>query len=221
MPYYPIFLDLRDKKILVVGGGKVAQRKVETLLKYNCRIYVISPRLTPYLSELADRREISHEELEALEERLKDSFMVIAATDDRRFNGIVAKQAKERGILTNSVDQPENCNFIVPSIVKRGDLQIAISTGGNSPALAKSIRKEIEGIFGSEYGALTRLMGAVRTRVLSRGKPSSENKTVFQRMIRSQLLNQIKAGDTGGIKATLKSLLGKDFPVDDIINHFH
>jgi precorrin-2 dehydrogenase/sirohydrochlorin ferrochelatase len=144
--------------------------------------------------------------------------MVIAATDDSAFNSRIAAKAKARGKLINSVDQPPDCTFIMPSIVKAGDLQIAISTGGKSPALAKKIRGELEGLFGPEYGLLLKMLGLVRRELLSQERPSSENKIIFEQLVNSPLLELIKQGDIEGVKRTLSSLVAREFPVDVIVN---
>jgi precorrin-2 dehydrogenase/sirohydrochlorin ferrochelatase len=218
MSYYPIFVDLQDQGVLVVGGGEVAERKIRDLLTYACRISIASPRLTPYLKELVDRGEVRLIDLDSLDESLDAVFMVIAATDDPALNSRIASKAKARGILVNSVDQPLDCTFIMPSVVKSGGLQIAISTGGKSPALAKKIRGELEGIFGPEYASLIDLLGLIRRELLSRGKPSSDNKIIFQQLVHSPLLDLIKEGDIEGVKRTLSSFLGYEFPVEAIVN---
>jgi len=218
MPYYPIFVDLQDQGVLVVGGGEVAERKIRDLLTYACRISIASPRLTPYLKELVDRGEVRLIDLDSLDESLDAVVMVIAATDDPALNSRIASKAKARGILVNSVDQPLDCTFIMPSVVKSGGLQIAISTGGKSPALAKKIRGELEGIFGPEYASLIELLGLIRRELLSRGKPSSDNKIIFQQLVHSPLLDLIKEGDIKGVKRTLSSFLGYEFPVEAIVN---
>jgi precorrin-2 dehydrogenase/sirohydrochlorin ferrochelatase len=218
MSYYPIFVDLQDQGVLVVGGGEVAERKIRDLLTYACRISIASPRLTPYLKELVDRGEVRLIDLDSLDESLDAVFMVIAATDDPALNSRIASKAKARGILVNSVDQPLDCTFIMPSVVKSGGLQIAISTGGKSPALAKKIRGELEGIFGPEYASLIELLGLIRRELLSRGKPSSDNKIIFQQLVHSPLLDLIKEGDIEGVKRTLSSFLGYEFPVEAIVN---
>ena len=143
--------------------------------------------------------------------------MVIAATDDPEVNSQIASQAKERGLLINAVDQPGDCNFIVPSIVQRGDLRIAISTAGKSPALAKRIRKEMEITFGPEYASLIEIMGLLRTKLLAQGNLSSKNRLMFEKLVNSDLLQLIKKGNVQGVKNTLESILGKDFPIDDIL----
>ena len=217
MPYYPIFLNLKDQNVLVVGGGAVAERKIQNLLRYGCRIYLASPHLTPHLNQLVAEKKIHYLSHESIGKALDEAFMVIAATDDPEVNSGIASQAKERGLLINAVDQPGDCNFIVPSIVQRGDLQIAISTAGKSPALAKRIRKEMEVAFGPEYASLIELMGLLRTRLLAQGNLSSENKAIFEELVSSDLLELIKKGSVRGVKNTLKSILGKDFPIDDIL----
>jgi precorrin-2 dehydrogenase/sirohydrochlorin ferrochelatase len=218
MPYYPTFLDLNNQKVLVVGGGEVAERKIKNLLMYGCQIYMISPSLTPKLSQLVAKGKIHHISYELLGKVMDDAFMVIAATDNPEVNKQVASQAKERGLLVNAVDQPGDCNFIMPSIVKRGDLQIAISTAGKSPALAKKIRKEMDSMFGPEYGSLVELLGLVRIQLLSQGQPASKNTIIFQKLVDSNLLELIKEGNMNGVRTTLKSILGEGYPIEDIVN---
>jgi len=217
MPYYPIFLDLHDKNVLVVGGGKVAERKVQNLLTYGCQINIISPKLTAHLSRLAATGSITRIPRDAIDKTMNDAFMVIAATNDPKVNSTIAAKAKERGLLINAVDQPGDCNFIMPSIVKRGDLHVAISTAGKSPALAKKIRKQMELTFGQEYGAFLKLMGLIRTELLAGGAPSSRNKPVFEKLVNSNLLEYIRKKNMNGIRNTLRSVLGKGFPIDDIL----
>ena len=221
MPYYPIFLDLDSQKIIVVGGGEVAERKIRNLLTYGCQIYIVSPHLTPHLKQLIAKKKIHHIPYESLGKLMDDAFMIIAATDDPEVNSQIASQAKERGLLVNAVDQPGDCNFIMPSVVKQGDLQIAISTAGKSPALAKKIRKEMEIMFGPEYDSLIALLGLLRIELLSRGKPPSKNKVIFQELVDSSLLELIKKGDWNGVRATLRSILGEGFPVEDIVKQVY
>jgi precorrin-2 dehydrogenase/sirohydrochlorin ferrochelatase len=217
MSYYPIFLDLKDQNVLVVGGGKVAERKILNLLRYGCRIHVVSFELTSQLEKLVLEKKIQHIPEQSLNQAMDEASMVIAATDDPAVNGQVASRAKEQGLLVNAVDQPQDCNFIMPSIVKRGDLQIAISTSGKSPALAKKIRKELQALFGPEYGSLVELLGMLRTEVLAQGDTSSDNKPTFNNLVNTDLLDLIRKSDIDGIRATLRSTLGASFPVDDIV----
>jgi len=218
MPYYPIFVDLQDQNVLVVGGGEVAERKIKNLLTHGCRISVASPHLSPSLKGLVDRGTLRLIDPDSLDESLTAFFMVIAATDDSALNSRIASKAKARGILVNSVDQPRDCTFIMPSVVRAGALQIAISTGGKSPALAKKIRGELEGTFGPEYASFLELLGLLRRELLSKGKPSPDNKVIFQRLVDSPLVDLIKERDIEGVKRTLSSLLGEELPAEGIVN---
>jgi precorrin-2 dehydrogenase/sirohydrochlorin ferrochelatase len=215
--YYPIFLDLKDQNVIVVGGGEVAERKILNLLRYGCHIRVVSHELTAQLEKLVAENKIKHIPEQSLNQAMSKACMVIAATDDPVVNGQIASRAKERGLLFNAVDQPRDCNFIMPSIVRSGDLQIAISSGGKSPALTKKIRKEMQALFGSEYGCFVELLGMLRTEVLARSDRSSENKRTFENLVNSDLLELIRKGDIGGVKSRLKSILGKNFPIERIL----
>jgi precorrin-2 dehydrogenase/sirohydrochlorin ferrochelatase len=217
MPYYPIFLDLNHQNIVVVGGGEVAERKIKNLLIYGCTIYISSPHLTPHLQQLVATKKIHRIPYESLDTYLDDTFMVIAATDDTQVNSTIASRAKKHGLLINTVDQPKDCNFIMPSIVKRGNLQIAISTAGKSPALAKKIRKDLESSFPPEYDLFVELLGIIRTKLLSQDQPSSKNKVIFQQLVDSNLLEMITHKNWDGIQTALRSILGEGFPIEDIV----
>lgn len=217
MSYYPIFLNMTGKKVLVVGGGLVAQRKVETLLEYSALISLLSRELTPRLNDLVKDKKITFLGSEFTEEHLEGMFLVIAATDDPMLNRQVSRSAQQRGLLINAVDQPEDCNFIVPSIVRRGDLQVAISTSGKSPALARKIRHELEQRFGEEYEKLLFLMGRIRTRVLSQGLEQKENKRVFMDIVSSDILKAIIEKDRRRILDILGNALGNHVDEDTVL----
>ena len=148
MKYFPVFLDIMGKKVLVVGGGKVAQRKIEMLLSFGSDICIVSKELTALLQRKVEDGTIRLLGEEFHEDDLAGMSLVIAATDDQALNRRVSLKARERGLMVNAVDQPSDCDFIVPSMVRRGDLLIAISTSGKSPALAKRIRQRLERTFG-------------------------------------------------------------------------
>lgn len=209
--YYPVFLDLNQKRALVVGGGAVAQRKVETLLEHDASVSLVSRELTTRLKELAKKGKIRHLGSEFSEDHLEGMFLVIAATNDQMLNRRVSRCAQERGLLVNAVDQPQDCNFIVPSIMRRGDLQVAISTSGKSPALARKLRQEMELQFGEEYEKLLSLMGCIREVVLSRGMPQEKNKEIFKSIVESDMLDAIARKDRGRIEKILGSALGNQF----------
>jgi len=161
--YYPVYLNISGKNCIVVGGGQVALRKVTGLLECGGKVAVISPELCSELDELAVKKEIRSVLREFRAGDLKGSFVVIAATDDRKINRQVAAEAREKGILINTVDDTDYCDFIAPSIIRRGEITIAISTSGQSPALARKLRARLEKEFGEEYAQLGRLIGEVRT----------------------------------------------------------
>ncbi len=160
--YYPVFVELQGKKCVVVGGGGVAERKVRTLLDHGAKVVVISPRLTRGLSNLKRRGRIDHRRRAFRRGDTRGSVLVFAATNSGEVNEAVAEDAGRRLGLVNVVDTPELCSFIVPSIVRRGPLSIAVSTSGKSPALSKAIRKLLEGEFGEELGDLVSSLGKLR-----------------------------------------------------------
>lgn len=206
MPYYPVFLDLRGKRCLVIGGGKVACRKVKVLLEYEANVEIISPKLCPELEDMSEKGLI-----EVTLDRygtgcLKDAFLVIAATDDGVVNRQVAKEAMEKGILINVVDSPELSNFIVPSYLRRGDLTVAISTGGRSPALARKIRMDMEKAFGEEYDLLVSLVSEIRLELKKQGVSIPGN--VWEEALKvEELLELLKAGQEDEARRTILEAL--------------
>ncbi len=218
MRYYPILVDLEGKTALVVGGGGVAERKVETLMDCGASIRVVSKTLTPKLKEWVSSARIEHGGDAFSTGNLEGVFLVIAATDDQALNHEISYKARERGLLINAVDQPSDCNFIVPSIVKRGDLLISISTSGQSPAMAKKLRKDLEGQFGEEYEVFLRLMGRLRKRILTMGMTQKENSRIFERIVHSDILKALSRGDTESAESTLRQILPGSLVIDDILN---
>jgi precorrin-2 dehydrogenase len=214
MAYYPIFIKLDGKTALVVGGGRVAQRKIETLLEYGASVHIISKKLTDKLKQLVEAGDIRHMGEKFENKHLDRAFLVIAATDDEKLNHEISKTAQKRGLLINAVDQPPDCNFIVPSIVKKGDLILAISTSGKSPALAKKLRKEMDGQFGSEYEAFLILMGCLRKEVLKMGLSHNENGRIFKEIVDSDVLEALTRKDRDRMKSTLRRILPADTAVE-------
>lgn len=148
---YPLFADVAGRKVVVVGGGAVAERKVQALLASKADVVVISPALTEKLVELHDRGQVEVHQRPYRPGDLADAWLVIAATGDEHVNRQVFAEAKQNRVFCNVVDEPGLCSFHVPSLVRRGDLQIAISTGGVSPALAKHLRRQLAEQFGEHY----------------------------------------------------------------------
>jgi len=175
MALYPIFLKLEDRKVLIVGGGKVAAEKIEAVLRSATDVTVIAPKLVDRIRVWAQERRLKHVAAEYSEGMAHGYFLVIAATDSDSVNHAVYEEGKRCGALVNAVDDPANCHFYAPAVVNRGDFQIAISTGGASPALAQHIRQELEEKYGPEYGPWTAWLGRMRS-LLVKTLPSGERR---------------------------------------------
>lgn len=187
--YYPIFLNIQDKKCVVIGGGNVAWRKVCSLKEAGARVTVVSPEFCP---ELEKETEIERIKQKYDKEFLKEALVVIASTDDEEVNKKIYSDAMEKGILVNVVDKPEFCSFIVPSSMVRGDLRISISTGGASPALARNIREYLEKQFGNEYDEFTKLLSEMRRKVLSEIMDESIRRDILQQIAALDMLEVVK-----------------------------
>jgi len=209
--YYPAFLDIKGKKCLVAGGGKVAERKVNSLLKCGAEVSIVSPNLTKRLRGLSSKGKTKFLKGEFKEKCLKDMFLVIGATDNDEVNFKVYESANKKNILVNIVDSPELCNFIVPSVVERGALTIAISTGGKSPALAKKLRKELEERYGFEYIKFLNLMGNLRKRISAKIRDKKKREDIYKKLVDSDIINLIRDGDNKAVRNRVK----------EIINHRH
>ena len=217
MKYYPVHLDIKNRHCLVVGGGAVGTRKVKTLLECDARVTVVSPKPTEQLKKLASGGVISLQERSYQSDDLKGMFLVIGATDDERLNHQVSQDAEQARILCNIADRPEVCNFILPSIVQRGDLIITISTSGQSPALAKKLRQQLETQFGKEYAEFLLLMGAIRKKLLSPAHEPEAHKDLFNKLIDSDILNLIDQGKKEEINVLLYKILGDGYQLEEIL----
>ncbi|MFW6011032.1 MAG: precorrin-2 dehydrogenase/sirohydrochlorin ferrochelatase family protein, partial [Desulfosalsimonas sp.] len=151
MKYYPVYLDIKKRDCLVVGGGRVALRKAEGLLRAGARTTVVSPEFAEGFKSLAGSANLEMIRRNYKSADLDSKFLVIGATDDSELNRKISQDAECRNMLCNIADVPEACNFILPSVVERGDLIIAISTSGKSPAFARHLKKQLEKQFGEEY----------------------------------------------------------------------
>ena len=187
--YYPVFLNLHNRKAVVCGGGNIAERKVTALLKTGVKITVISPRLTGRLEREKHKGTIKHLARNYRKGDLKTAFLVIGATDSVETNKRIARDAPN---LVNIVDTPELCNFIVPSVVKRGPLKIAISTGGISPALSRSIRLEYEKHFGSEFAMYLKLLKTVRQKVKTHVQDRTKRRKLLQEIASEEMMRIVR-----------------------------
>ena len=219
MHYYPIFLDIEQKKVVVVGGGSVAQRKVENLLEYGAHVFVVAERMSSSLRQLVEKGQVTLLGRNFKESHIDGAFLVVAATSDSLLNRKVAEAARKSGILVNVVDQPAECDFLVPSILRRGDLVIAISTSGKSPALSKKIRVALEKEFGQEYESFLGLMGTLRREILEQHLSQDKRRRLFQKLVDSEILEKIKEGDWKAISTVLSGILGRQISRTDVLNY--
>ena len=214
MRYYPIHLDIRGRRCLVVGGGSVATRKTETLLDCGANVTVIGLQASAKLQKLAQSDSISLKKRGYRTTDLQDIFLVIGATDDEALNQQLSHDAEKRNILCNIADRPQVCNFILPSIVHRGDLVITISTSGKSPALSKHLRKSLENQFGEEYDHFLQVMGSIRKKLLRQSHDPEAHKQLFNQLIDSGLIELIREGKKTKINQLLRQTLGYGYDYD-------
>lgn len=163
MVKYPIFVNLEGRRVVVLGGGDVAHRKIEALAKTGAKVLVVAKSI---IKEICERPEVKLLEGEYKDKYLDGAVLVLAATNDNDLNRKVYDDCRQRGILCNVVDVPELCDFFVPAVARRGDLQIAIGTEGHCPAYAAHIRRKLEAIFTAQHGEFLVELGAMRKKVI-------------------------------------------------------
>ena len=218
MRYYPVYFNLQGRCAVVVGGGAVAERKVMGLLEAEAHVTVVAPDLTVQLRALAEMGRLMWIARAYQEGDLASAFLAISATDDRVVNEQVRHEAITRGIPINVVDDApsqmatQHLNFITPAVVRRGDLAIAISTGGKAPALAARIRQQLEQVIGDEYGALTDLAGELRDSVSARHPDSGRRKELWYQLADSDVLDLLRRGDENAARRRAAEIA--DVPLD-------
>lgn len=210
MNFYPVHLNISGMRCVVVGGGEVAERKVARLLECGANVVLVGKTITRNLDAMKREGGIDHIPDDYRSDYIEGAFLVIGATDRDEINEEIYSDSKERNILVNIVDDPERCQFIVPSQVRRGDLLISISTGGKSPALARRLRENLEGKYGHEYKILLDIMGRLRGKIIARGSSSEANKIVFESVLDTDILRYIREGDWNRVRKTVRDLTGED-----------
>jgi precorrin-2 dehydrogenase / sirohydrochlorin ferrochelatase len=176
---YPMFVKIAGARCLVVGGGPIALQKVTQLLACRAQVQVISPNLAPALQKLADEGAITWEARTWQTGDVTGALLIISATDDRAVQEQIANEADQAGVMVNIVDVPELCRFYVPSMVTQGDLKIAVSTNGASPAMARQLRMELEEQFGPVYGRFLEFLRSMRTEACRRFPDSAKHRQEF------------------------------------------
>ena len=203
MSLFPIFVKLEGRLIVLIGGGAVAEQKIPGVLTAGARVRLVSPRVTPQIAEWVRFGKIDWLPKKFAAGDLDGAFLAIAATSDSRLNSEVFQAAEQRGILCNAVDDTAHCHFYYGAVVQRGDLQIAISTNGKSPALAQRLRKEMEEQFGPEYEVWLQWLGAARDSLRATGPSSDAAKTLlhelasrpmFEEFLRQAIQNPARKG---------------------------
>ena len=209
MDYLPIFLNIKQQACLVIGGAEIAARKVTLLLKAQARVTVIAPELARELSEMSEKAEIKHLSRNFENDDIQQVVLVIAATDQREVNEQVSELAKQQGIPVNVVDNPDLCSFIMPSIVDRSPVQIAISTGGASPVLARMIRTKLEGCIPAAYGRLASLVDCFRDQVKSKFKNVEQRRTFWESVLEGTVADRVFSGHEDQAAEELQKALDK------------
>jgi precorrin-2 dehydrogenase/sirohydrochlorin ferrochelatase len=206
-PYYPAMLDIFGRNALVVGAGRVGEGKIRGLLDAGARVRVVSLEATEQVQGWAREGRVDLQLRPYQSSDLEDCFLVIAATENHATNVRVFGDAEERQMLCNVVDVPRLCNFILPSIMRRGDLAIAVSTAGASPALARKIRLSTEERYGEEYALVLELLGSLREELKQRYPDPHDRKILFERIVYSDLIEMVRAGDNESIEAWIERCL--------------
>jgi len=206
MGYYPIFLEMKDRRCVVIGGGAVAERKVEGLVAVGANVTVISPAITDGLQDLLAQSAIRHV---AREYRAGDRAgydLVFVATDNSEINATVSNEARSLRIWVNSADDPDHCDFILPAVIRRGDLAVAVSTGGVSPAVTRAIREELDEYLHADYAGFVQIAGEVRKEL--REKSVSPGASAWNRALQGDFRRLIKEGKPVQAKELLLETLG-------------
>jgi precorrin-2 dehydrogenase len=214
MKYYPIFLEVQDRDCLVVGGGAVGTRKAMGLFRSGARVRVISREFSQKLESISG---ISRVCKPYEPSDLDRAFLVFAATDNRALNQQIRQDAKARAVLCNVADAPDRSDFILPSVVDRGDLVCAVSTAGASPALAKKIRKDLEQMLGPEYTDFLVLMKNIRKKLLEAGHDPDGHKKIFKALVEKTIPALIAADDRTRINQVLAELLGPGYEYERLV----
>ena len=193
-PYYPIYLDIEDRHVVIIGGGNVCARKAETMMKYGARVTIVSPEFTDEIEQWVKDGALSVRRKPYEESDLAGASIVIASTDDPCVNARVARDCRRRKIPVNVVDVTHLCEFIVPAIVESGSIQIAVSTGGKSPALARTLKEDLQRFVGPEYDEINQLLGTLRNGAKKILPTDIDRKRFFDAIIAAGVLEMLRSG---------------------------
>jgi siroheme synthase-like protein len=225
MRYYPVFLDIADKPVVVIGGGAVAQQKVEGLIDAGAQVTIVSPELNEYLENARREGKVMHIKREYEPGDIEGYELVFVATDSRAENKKVWEEGRQRKIWVNAVDDVPNCDFIMPGIIRRGDVTLAISTAGKSPAMARKLREDLDTFLSEDDAVLLDLAGEIRTQLRQRGIEvkgcnhcQRNNNDVWNAALDGVVKNLVREGKRDEARARILNLLfaPSDQPVPDL-----
>jgi len=205
MKYYPIYLNLKDRPVLLVGAGEIGLQKIKGFLESEAQVHLVSPEALPEIQAIVAEGRVRWSKRGYETRDLEEVVLVIAATDDPVLQQRIAAEARARSIPVNIVDVPPLCDFIAPAIVARGDIQIAISTGGAAPALAKFLRQKVEGVLGPEYADFVRIVQGLRPDILKLPKP--QRLGLWSCIVSEGFLDQIRREGPARAEAQVKEWL--------------
>ena len=211
--FYPVFLDLHGRRAVVIGGGAVAEQKVHGLVGAGAHVTVVSTDVTPALGALARRNAIEHKRRPYRRGDLKGAWLAIAATDDRGTNGAVWAEAEQLGVPLNAVDDLEHCSFIAPAVHRKGDITVAVSTAGKSPALAVRLRQRIARLVGRAEARLCELLGELRPGLAERVPDTPARTALWYRIVDSDVIDFVRRGDVEGARRRIDELVSRLGPV--------
>lgn len=193
-PYYPIYLDIENRNVIIIGGGEVCARKAETMMRYGARVTIVSPEFTPEIEGWARDGQLTILRKRYETSDIEDAHIVIASTDDTSVNEQVAADSRARRIPVNVVDVTPLCEFIVPAIIEKDGIQIAISTGGKSPALARTLKEDLNRAIGPEYSEVNDLLGSLRDSAKAKLPTDTDRKRFFDGIIAQGVLQMLRDG---------------------------
>ena len=205
-PYYPIFIDVEDHDVVIVGGGEVCARKAETMMRYGARVTVVSPEFTPEIEAWGHDGKLALRRKRYESGDLEGASIVIASTDDTKVNEQVAADARARKLPVNIVDVTPLCEFIVPAIIEKGSVTIAVSTGGKSPALARTLKEDLIRAVGPEYAEVNDLLGSLRDSAKQVLPTDADRKRFFDSLIAAGILDMIRDGRRDEAYETVKRM---------------
>lgn len=207
--FYPISLKVIDRKVLIVGGGEVALRKVKNLLSYGARIQMVSPQVMPEIERMALERKITLFREKYSSTFLEDCCLVIGATDDREVNQRIAADAQKAGIPVNIVDSPSLCTFLVPAVLRRGSLTVSVSTEGKSPSLSGKIKRDLESSIGEEFGLFLDYLGILRKKILEEVNDPAIRRKIFMEISDPDVAKLVQGKDLSRLEAKCREIISK------------